>query len=670
MATELEFEVRLIGAAFAVVGEGVTFREENGKLLALNEDGEPFGVVPNRYAEQLRELEECNSEIVATVVSHGDGVLGVAVSCKEVRFEAEQVGIGSASEIRPESEQVSESVDSVAAADKSVRVMITATPESPDEINSESDEQSSETTTSAQYKKSDSSQGSKKKTKYVLIGMLLAALVVVIIICIVAFSDGGRQTVTDGTISIEVPSSWEVEEDSDGDYLVIESESETVRIMLATELQDYSEDAISSTLNDVGLDESDLADFITLTFLLVFSDSGYGLGVDSFEKLSTDEGVLIYAFDSSVDIDDTEYSGTIELIFSGESISVVIAMNNFDASDDDIASMEEALASVTVLDPSEPAFLSWLADGEEDDEVSSESEEESEEEGQTVGTETISDSTLSIEYPSDWEVVDSDSDSVIVRTLAGEVIVDFVSTVMDGNLNADAIASTVIEAEIESAPSNGSLSIDEDVFVEETSEDGVLIRSYEVCPSYDGSEYEGTCVMFFSGDSFSVLMGICLTDALDEYEDELNEVMASATVLDPSEPNYLSDEEASDESDNEEVAASDETQIISDGSYSVEVPSTWTVENVELDSDSSYDAEFRAYSSDGDVYLTFATGLSTSDVDSLDALQSQLEESNGFDSETLVQTVTSEGVVVCRYDVDLYGDGTWIGYIRIYFIGR
>lgn len=80
MATELEFEVRLIGGAFAVVGEGVSFREENGKLLALNEDGEPFGVVPNRYAEQLRELEEQNPNMDATVSSRGDGVSTIRVA--------------------------------------------------------------------------------------------------------------------------------------------------------------------------------------------------------------------------------------------------------------------------------------------------------------------------------------------------------------------------------------------------------------------------------------------------------------------------------------------------------------------------------------------------------------------------------------------------------------
>lgn len=75
----MDFEVRLIDGAVAVIGEEVTFKEDNGKLLAPNEDGDQFGVVPNRYAEQLRELEKDNPGIVATVVSRGEGVSTVRI---------------------------------------------------------------------------------------------------------------------------------------------------------------------------------------------------------------------------------------------------------------------------------------------------------------------------------------------------------------------------------------------------------------------------------------------------------------------------------------------------------------------------------------------------------------------------------------------------------------
>lgn len=76
----MEFEVRLIAGAVAVIGEEVTFKEKDGKLLALNEDGEAFGVVPNTYAEQLIELAKQNSNMNAFVIAHGDGVSTIRIT--------------------------------------------------------------------------------------------------------------------------------------------------------------------------------------------------------------------------------------------------------------------------------------------------------------------------------------------------------------------------------------------------------------------------------------------------------------------------------------------------------------------------------------------------------------------------------------------------------------
>ena len=53
MSEPLEFEVRPIEGISVAVGEEVTFREEDGKLLALNEDGEAFGTVPRSFAARL-----------------------------------------------------------------------------------------------------------------------------------------------------------------------------------------------------------------------------------------------------------------------------------------------------------------------------------------------------------------------------------------------------------------------------------------------------------------------------------------------------------------------------------------------------------------------------------------------------------------------------------------
>ena len=78
MAEAFEFEVRPIEGATAVVGEEVTFREEGGKLYALNEDGEAFGVVPKAVAARLEALGI--DSLPAEVSSHAEGMPAVSVA--------------------------------------------------------------------------------------------------------------------------------------------------------------------------------------------------------------------------------------------------------------------------------------------------------------------------------------------------------------------------------------------------------------------------------------------------------------------------------------------------------------------------------------------------------------------------------------------------------------
>lgn len=388
----------------------------------------------------------------------------------------------------------------------------------------------------------------------------MVAAAVVLVICIVAFSANGTQTVTDGTISLEVPADWTVEENSDDGYFDIASEDETIHMMLATyALTDYFTETELSSVSYLAsaYGESEVADIFAIALIDALGDASVSVDESSYESSTTDDEVYLYTFEASFyDDEDVEYTGSFELILTGEYASFIAAFNSPDASDDDIVSMEEALESVTILNPSKPIFLDAEEDGEDDDTEDAEEEEEEE-------TQTVSDGTLSIEIPADWEIVDSDSDTIVVRTASGEVIVDFVSAALDGSYSADAIASGVIEG----ATSDGTMTIDEDSLEEETTDDGVLIRSYDASLSYDGYEYEGTVVMFFSGDSYSVLNGLCLTDLLDEYGDELDEVMTSATVLDPSEPNLLSttadediDEEEETDIESEEVEAEEEEE--------------------------------------------------------------------------------------------------------------
>ena len=83
MSEVLRFEVRPLAGGFAAVGEEVTFKEEGGKLYALNEDGEAFGTVPAKFARQLREIDREFEVPTATVVDRSDGIPVVAVEVAE-----------------------------------------------------------------------------------------------------------------------------------------------------------------------------------------------------------------------------------------------------------------------------------------------------------------------------------------------------------------------------------------------------------------------------------------------------------------------------------------------------------------------------------------------------------------------------------------------------------
>ena len=83
MSEVLRFEVRPLAGGFVAVGEEVTFKEEGGKLYALNEDGEAFGTVPAKFARQLKELDRGFEAVTATVVDRSDGIPVVAVEVAE-----------------------------------------------------------------------------------------------------------------------------------------------------------------------------------------------------------------------------------------------------------------------------------------------------------------------------------------------------------------------------------------------------------------------------------------------------------------------------------------------------------------------------------------------------------------------------------------------------------
>lgn len=143
----LGFEVRPIQGVVVAVGEEVTFKEEDGKLLALNEDGEAFGVVPNRFAKSLHELTESGQGISAFVQSRSGGVPFIIVS------RAKVTAVADSGAVKPELEEKSgeekpneEKPEQAVAADEAARdASIPVPPEEVSKQQTGEAEQASET---------------------------------------------------------------------------------------------------------------------------------------------------------------------------------------------------------------------------------------------------------------------------------------------------------------------------------------------------------------------------------------------------------------------------------------------------------------------------------------------------------------------------------------------
>lgn len=118
------------------------------------------------------------------------------------------------------------------------------------------------------------------------------------------------------------------------------------------------------------------------------------------------------------------------------------------------------------------------------------------------------------------------------------------------------------------------------------------------------------------------------------------------------------DSDSDDDEDDEDAEEAEDTQTVGDGTFTIEVPAEWTVEETDADEDENYDTVFNIYSDDNMEAVVFQTGISVSGSMSLDYLLYVLEESFGLDSETLEQTTLDGGAVVCRYDYENDDDGT------------
>ena len=322
MSESFEFEVRPLHGATAAVGEEVSFREEGGKLYALNEDGEAFGVVPKAVAARL-EAAGVDS-LSAEVASRADGIPTVSVEVAEA--PAGDAAVQSA----------------VAAGAETV-----AKEESDD---APGPEQAAARTGTAP---ADASGTKKSKIKYVVIAAVAAA-VIVIVACVSLFSGGATQTatqtVTSDWFSVEVPEDWTVEtlnEDAEagsGLYCVhhIYSDEPGFYLYIGGPRLIDSEYALAEEFDDSS--HWRYGSEFTMD----------GAVVHQYQVDSAEVYLTFAPDDYELADDSTEWAGYVYYIYSGSEYMVVEAYCLADEYDESVGELEAIWDSVVLEDASEP----------------------------------------------------------------------------------------------------------------------------------------------------------------------------------------------------------------------------------------------------------------------------------------------------------------------------
>lgn len=403
MSGSLEFEARPMGVAEAAVGEKVSFKDSDERLVVLNGNGEVFGRVPDKYAIQLRKpgVQIVDAEVVdrsgktttirvtwtdsAEAATDGrdqqdhaaaageDGAAGAHLvsQCDSSQDGSEEAGSqdgtapshrrrrsgdGSSRKAREEKvvfEEESYDIDEMDLIDESKD-------EGPDDGGDAGDASGQE---DAGESVEQADQGKKTMGRtavaIMIIAVLIAVLVFVTVTALLPSDDSESeetQTLTDGTVTLDVPTSWEVDEDEDG--------------MLLISSDDYL--VFMTVYSDSFLDGTATADEVSAQIAESTNSSGGAyMDVETMSETTTDDGVLIRTYDYSYSYEDdedddeeTEFVGTCELVFSGDSVTVIAEMCDSGSLEDYEETIADALSSVAVSEPSEPNLAASDNDGE------------------------------------------------------------------------------------------------------------------------------------------------------------------------------------------------------------------------------------------------------------------------------------------------------------------
>ena len=305
---------------------------------------------------------------------------------------------------------------------------------------------------------------------------------------------------------------------------------------------------------------------------------------------------------------------------------------------------------------------------------------------------SVSDGVITVEVPGSWTVEDYEEASESMEELGysattgqmaypddgyGLVFFYSVEEVLDGSYTADAWTYSIAYG-FES--SDEGFTLDYDSLEETTTSDDAVIDTLEFAyVDEDDAEWEGSFEIVYSGDTLSVLVCMCLTDEAEEYGEEVDDILDSLVVEDPSEP-LLLDEEALEEElaedleeEVEEAEESTGTETLTDGQvgdgeYTITLAGDWYVSETVLDESSGLVMEI-GYSSDFSKAVVFYPSFPTTGAgySTMDEYEASFIESFEVEQSECTESTISDVVTVHRYD---YADDDGaVGYIQFTYSG-
>lgn len=322
------------------------------------------------------------------------------------------------------------------------------------------------------------------------------------------------QTVGDSAFTIEVPTTWTVEEseaDEEDVYNTYEctytsDDFSAIVILQTSELPDLGADLGAAEEDDLyaALEES-------------FEENGCETG--EVTETTTTDGVVERCYDCSWEIDDSALTGYIETVISGEDFACIWVFCHEDQFENYSTDLDAVLDSLTIADPAEPDFSNVVVA----------------EETQTIGNEDFT-----IEVPVSWDVEAEEADGYTQYTAESTSEVDYEALAILQTMTLEYIGATTTDEIIDTYDYMLELyGIETNDVHESTSDEGVVTCTYECeWPMTDDYTLYGYIEIVISGDDSASIWVFCPEEQNEEYGYLLDTILDSLVIVDPSEPDF------------------------------------------------------------------------------------------------------------------------------------